>query len=342
MFHQVRGPGLLVLGALSIGCGPRSFALGEGKDCHAGRLNCVCDSADACQSPLVCRGDLCVEPGSGQDTANLEDLTTETKAQDPATKDAPTDASSAECKKDSDCPTTDNPCVAATCQEGTCQKSTLPDNSECTDIARCIPTGRCAQGLCQGQDARFLSEDFSKGQGKWTTTSPSDQTSLWQVGVAKTSECDHVGQGEDPSEDHSPGADNMLAGTKIGGCVKGRVIRKWDCLQSPTLDISAFKGKLELSYWRQLHTPPDIVQGLPGAHYRIFAVFNKKTPVIVEEGYDAGINDSSWQRTSHILDADDSSLTVSFCFETGYGARTFAGWSLDDIRVRPQGCDPEL
>lgn len=345
MFRQVRGPGLLVLGALSLSCGRGSFALGEGKDCIEGTLNCVCDSAKGCEAPLVCRGDLCVEGSPAKEsTTTTGNSTDEDNPQDPTghgpDSTSGTQSTSSECSGDADCPKPTKPCAVAICKAGTCIQDPAPDNAPCGDS--CIPMGTCAQGSCQGQEARFLSEDFSNGQGKWKTTSPNLQLSLWKVGEAKVSECDDVGQGEDPREDHSEGSDNMLAGTKIGGCVEGRTTRDWDCLLSPLLDISNFKGKLEFSYWRHLHTPPNIVQGLKGAHYRVFAVFNEKTPVIVEEGYDAGINDSNWHRVSHLLDADDNTLTVSFCFETGYGARSFAGWSVDDVRVRAKGCDPEL
>lgn len=107
------------------------------------------------------------------------------------------------------------------------------------------------------------------------------------------------------------------------------------------MDLSNFKGKIELSYWRHLHSPSSVVEGFKGARYRVYAVFNGTTPVIVEKGYDTAINDQAWKRSAFLLDADadDTSLTVSFCLDTGFGARTFAGWSLDDIRVRAQGCD---
>lgn len=343
----MRTPILLVLGALSMSCGTRNFGLGEGRSCEVGTLNCVCPAAGSCESGLVCQNDFCVEPGAdGQSTSTHSDDTTTQDLPGPTghgpdSSTQPED-SSAGCKSDSDCAKLAKPCHQAVCEKGECSTSIMPDLSPCADNTQCIPKGTCQAGVCQGKAARFLTEDFSKGQGQWTVTSPSTQPSLWNVGVAKPSACDDALRGEDPKEDHSESSDNMLAGTVIGGCVKGRIERSWDCLLSPKMDISRFRGKLEFSFWRHLHTPPNIVQGLEGARYRVFAVFNGNNPVLVDEGYDAGINDSDWHRSSHILDVDDNTLSVSFCFETGYGARTFAGWSIDDIRVRAKGCDPEL
>lgn len=341
MLHQLRGPSLLLLGALSISCGPKNFGLGESRDCEKGTINCVCDVGNHCIAPLQCQGDLCVPANGG--TPGLSTHTSEsTRTDDSSSSSSQNNETSAECNNDVECPAPDKPCYAATCQNGACFSEMLPDLSPCTDPGQCIAQGSCEQGVCKGKEARFLTEDFSQGKGKWRMESPIDQASIWNIGPAKASDCEDVGQGEDPANDHSPSEDNMIAGTKIGGCIQAKSSRKWDCLVSPKLDISTFKGKIEFSYWRHLHSPPDIVQGLKGAHYRVFAVFNGKTPVIVEEGYDHGINDTKWYRTSHLLDADDSSLTISFCFETGQGARYFAGWSLDDIRVRMQGCDAGL
>lgn len=346
LFHQVRKPVLLVLGALSISCGSRKFALGEGRDCDEGTLNCICDNASGCEGSLLCREDLCVDPNaSEQENSTATSSTSDPQlpsGHGPGSTTKPGDTTSAECTNDSDCAALDKPCYKASCEAGTCSTSPLPDQSACTDLEHCIPQGSCKQGSCQGKVARFLAEDFSAGKGQWRVTSQNDIPSNWQVGPAKASACDDAGRGEDPKEDHSPSGDNNLAGTSIGGCLKGRSNRTWDCLMSPEMDISKFKGKLEFSYWRHLHSPPKIVQGLDGVHYRVFAVFNGKTPAIVEEGYDAGIDDKSWQRSSHLIDVDDTSLTVSFCFKTGYGARDFAGWSVDDIRVRAQGCDSGL
>lgn len=345
MFHQLRGPSLLVLGALSISCGPRKFGLGEGRDCAKGTLNCVCDTADRCDAPLSCKGDLCIAPESTKtDTLTNPNSNSSGSASGSGSQSSQSSGidTSPECASDVECPKPEKPCYQAVCQQGSCFSHMMPDQSPCADPKRCIAQGSCQQGLCQGQEARFLAETFAQGQGKWRMDSPGDQRSIWAVGSAKASDCDDALEGEDPSEDHSEGEDNKLAGTQIGGCIKARSPRKWDCLVSPKMDISSFNGKLEFSYWRHLHSPPFKVQGQKGARYRVFAVFNGKTPVIVEEGYDAGINDKSWKRISHTLDADDSSMIVSFCFETGYGARSFAGWSLDDIRVRMQGCDEGL
>lgn len=346
LFHHLQGIGLLLLVALSWSCGPRNFAVGEGRDCEQGTLNCVCDSAKACQAPLICRADLCIsadgsEPDTSTGTRTASDASNPTLPNS-SDSEPTTTGTTAQCQSDNDCTPLSEPCQRNSCQQGVCVQVAAPDQNPCTDNERCIPKGSCEQGLCQGTAARFMAEDFSKGAGKWAMTSPTDQATQWEIGPAKASECDEAGRGEDPEQDHSPSSDNMLAGTRIGGCSKERTIRKWDCLMSPKMDISSFQGKLEFSYWRHLHTPPTIVQGLKAAHYRVFAVFNGKTPVIVEEGYDAAVNDQAWQRSTHLLDANDTSLTVSFCFETGYGAKDFAGWSVDDIRVRAQGCDAGL
>lgn len=345
--------GLLLQSMLTLACGSKQFAMGDEKNCQEGQAGCVCTSQGSCAQGLVCERDLCVakaDPSLAPDEdpsvskpspSESSSQATTSSASTSSTQDTTTDQEPPPCQSDKDCENLDGPCVVGRCRSSACTPEARADQSPCEDSSACIPEGTCQNGSCQGKSTRFLYEDFASGMGTWTTDLRGGGASAWQAKKAQASDCDASQQGEDPEKDHSEGSNNMLAGTQIGACIAGGQARDWDCILSPKMDVSDFRGSIELSYWRHLHAPPNRINNRRGAELRVYAILDGKNPIVLEEGYKSGMNDQAWVRKSHKLEVDAKSLTVSFCVRYGYSAKAFAGWSLDDVRVRAVGCDPD-
>lgn len=342
------------------GCSLKQFKMGQSKDCRQGTLNCVCSENGNCDAPYRCERDRCVEaeknedpgfPDPNESELDKGDKPKEKKKQDPGStekKEEPTTTSEEDttqdlgCKSHADCKDLNAACQKGECHNKACVTVPKPNRTRCSDPKACIPKGRCQNGTCRGKSTRFLEESFAQGMNDWSTDSQQEVPSAWEVKPANASACDESGVGEDPGTDHSDGPDNQLAGTRVGGCLEGNTGRGWDCIVSPKIDISGFKGKLELSYWRHLHSPPASFGERRGAQHRVYAVFNGKKPRILEDGFDEEQDDRDWMRHSHTFEARGKSLSVSFCYRTGLSPKTFAGWSVDDVRLRAKGCDSDL
>lgn len=246
------------------------------------------------------------------------------------------------CKDNKECTDFNGPCAQGQCRDHLCVAVPLPDQSPCADAASCISSGQCNSGECKGSSSRLFVEHFDKSPTQWKTETKDGAPSSWEVTMAKASQCDKSQRGEDPAQDHSPGALNKIAGTKVGGCLPSGVSRDWDCILSPKIDISKFNGDLEFSYWRHLHSPPYSIEGRRGAQHKVYAIIDGVSPITLKQGYNDGINDKSWTRQSHVFSASGRSLEVSICVRTGFSVESFAGWNLDDVRVRGVGCDPGI
>src|SRR6185503_11299637 len=94
--------------------------------------------------------------------------------------------------------------------------------------------------LVTGTGGAFF-DDFSTDQG-WLYGPE------WQRGPAVPAACPN--QGSDPTIDHSPSADNYLAGILIGACTTS-TFHPYYYLESPAIDTNSFPT-VELRYWRDL------------------------------------------------------------------------------------------
>ena len=231
-----------------------------------------------------------------------------------------------------DCSAVDSSCGLGVCEPetGLCVGQAFPGSEgvACDDGFVCTPNDVCMAGLCGvGGPGYLLFEDFSAPDPGW------EFGPLWEVGPALASA--QGTNGADPAEDHSPGDDNMLAGTLIGELIP-LVPQAITCMTSPTIDASG-DTPLWLSFWRHLHT-----EYFPFAKSTIEAYDGKEWQV-VETGYsNPGIDDLAWSFQQYDISAyKNAALQVRICYERDADAFIHAGWSVDDLTVGPFVCTPE-
>lgn len=257
---------------------------------------------------------------------------------------------SADCVSDADC-TKSLVCKTSSCVNGKCQaQSNRPDGSSCDDKDPCTAIDQCKSGTCRGVNTLLLEEDFKDGGPGWTMEAQ-DGPSQWEIGRAKASDCggddddDDEGFGEDPAQDHSPGTDNMLAGVVIGGCYDRNARRTRDCLWSPFVNPEFFEQNVVLSFWRHLHSPS--ASGRKGHRRGVSNSLWYRTrdgrEVELTKGFAEAVNDRNWTFVKYELEGesyDFEEISMGICFERRSRRRVppFAGWSVDDVRIRQAGC----
>lgn len=345
----------------------RGFALGDGSQCRYGSEGCHCQEDQKCDRPLLCQEGRCVAPldfapaspddstptDASPSSGNSSDSSIPNEEESKSKEDSSSEEESSDdpallCESDSDCASLDAPCSKGRCVASRCENQKVDDHSPCDDNSLCTANDKCLDGQCVGEERRLLFEDFSKGKGEWSTDSPSGRATVWEFGPAKASDClalvsrEESQLGEDPDNDHSEGNDNQIAGTRIGGCVLPQQNYEWDCLLSPKVNITKHRETIEISYWRHLHSPRQSIRGRRGVEHRVYAIVDSKNAVVLDEGYKESVDDDVWVRRSHTLKAQGRTLRFSVCLRSGKSAEAFAGWNIDDIRIRPKGCEPEL
>lgn len=244
-----------------------------------------------------------------------------------------------QCETDTHCED-ENPCTKNTCLDNRCVFDPVEEGSACNDQDPCTAGDQCNAGSCTGKDTRVLSDSFDKGGKGWRFTHhQGNGYSLWEIGVAKASDCGDKSLGQDPGQDHSNNGFNGVAGLKIGACQEKEGDNQWDCLWSKDVDISFFEEPVEFSFWRHLHSP---AMGQAGVTSRIvYRVNGSGQSNSIATGYENAVNDLDWTFQSYSVDPQGAeSIAFGVCYSKGPGAKAFAGWSLDDARIRQKGCEP--
>jgi hypothetical protein len=189
-------------------------------------------------------------------------------------------------------------------------------------------TTACVNGsvVCQGGPTTYLAEDFSDNAAGWTVGAN------WSIGPtvmsAATSSC---GIG-DPAADHSPTADNGVAGNVLGGNVSQAVGGPY-YITSPVIN-TAGQPTVYLEYWRWLHTD------YPNFMIDRVEVFNGSTWISVWNNPSVVVNDTAWTKMSHNISAyANANMQIRFSYQIGAtGAYLCAGWNIDDIYVGNASC----
>lgn len=250
-----------------------------------------------------------------------------------------------ECNQDSHCDRALE-CVVDTCQRNRCIARPRREGSSCNDQDPCTAKDQCdSNGRCSGQSTLLLEESFDSGADRWRfifNSKPNYQKSSWRIGPAKASSCADHGAGdnfgEDPAQDHTQNGLNGVAGVAIGSCQEKSSDSTWDCLWTKDMQVKFFDEKVVVSYWRHLHTPPErgFGEGVSNrVHYRING--ESETHELVA-GFTDGINDDKWIHRFHLIPKRSRSIAFGFCYRKGGSQSSFAGWSIDDVRVRQAGC----
>lgn len=201
---------------------------------------------------------------------------------------------------------------------------------ECVSYLDCAGLS-CVDGFCEnlgcGGDAYFT-ESFSSANANWWW-----MDGAWQIDRAG----DWVGDkpelgNEDPTSDHSPGVDNLLAGVAIGGLAPAGVMDMTSYLVSQVVDISQGPTPIYLEFYRWLNTDKQ-----PNMNNSV-EVFDGSDWVPLWSGPQAdesAITDSGWVRQwFDVTPYRNRFFMVRFGYRIlDVEAPTVSSWNIDDVRI---------
>jgi hypothetical protein len=173
-----------------------------------------------------------------------------------------------------------------------------------------------------------LDETFSGPAAGWTTDSE------WQIGPTSVGPPPIEGTWPDPAEDHSPGADNRVAGTVLGGNVTtSRHDYRW--LTSPSVDISGWPNGVQLRFWRWLNI--DTAQYTSA---RIEAFNGTDWILLWENSSLYPVLDNAWVPVSFdVTPYKNPNFRVRFGHAVLVGGGfQFSGWNIDDVQIEKTLC----
>jgi hypothetical protein len=175
----------------------------------------------------------------------------------------------------------------------------------------------------------LFADDFSNKAAGWT------RDTGWQIGPATTSTCQSNGA-PDPSFDHTPTADNGVAGAYIGGCPPTSANTfPYYYLTSPPINADV-DGSLDLSLWRWLNTS--------GRNHVKIDVFDGSNWITIYQtalGVLGNNLDSSWTNVSYDLRPyRNPNLRIRFGWRTVvfFGGSVTSGWNIDDLQITTDAC----
>jgi hypothetical protein len=231
----------------------------------------------------------------------------------------------------SPCPPGD-PCHAVLCSEPTlsCTLVAGNDGAPCDDGNACTQGDACQAGVCVGKPGNpngpvLFSDDFHDGSKGWTLGPE------WQIGPALVSTGGTFGS--DPGQDHSPSADNGIAGVVLGGNASTN-LHAPSYLTSPAFDTSVAPGGVILTFYRWLLADYD-----PFMHSTI-DVWNGVAWINLWKTEGQPTQDAAWTFESYDLTPYKGSATrIRFGFDvTQPGVFQVGSWNLDDVAVSSSTC----
>jgi hypothetical protein len=209
-----------------------------------------------------------------------------------------------------------------------CQAIPTNEGGVCDDGSSCTSGTTCASGVCQGGSSNitvFFGEDFASNAAGWTLDGE------WQIGSALAS---MGGTGNpDPGQDHTPTADNGVAGVVIGGNAATNM-HPYHYLTSPPFNASG-QPVVFLQFERWLNS-----DYTPYMQNRV-EVFDGSTWVTIwESGPQPPIFDNAWMPQTFDVSAHaNANMRVRFGFTIGQaGVYTVSQWNVDDILLADGTC----
>jgi hypothetical protein len=226
-----------------------------------------------------------------------------------------------------DCSDLDTQCTVGECDplDDLCAATPLPVGTPCDDGDPGTPESSCNMGTCVGALCLdVLVEDFSDNFAGWTL----DTT--WAIGPAVAGGGGGCGN-PDPGTDHTPTADNGVAGVVIGGNAPTN-IHSYYCLTSPTVDLGgASTANLELWRWLNSDVTPYMTNRID--------VYDGGSWVTLWQSGGIQIQDAAWTYNAYDVTAHaNAQFRLRVCHEVGSAGafNTCSGWNLDDVVV--SGC----
>ena len=174
--------------------------------------------------------------------------------------------------------------------------------------------------------AVYFSDDFSDNAQGWVLGPE------WQIGPAQVSMGGAMGA--DPGTDHSPSADNGVAGVVIGGNASTN-LHPFYYIESPPFNTANAVGPVILGFYRWLNSDYD-----PYMHNNIQVWNGSQWVQIWVSGPSPGIQDNAWTFISHdITQYKNAGMRVRFGFDiTSGGVYTIGSWNIDDVLVASAAC----
>ena len=182
-------------------------------------------------------------------------------------------------------------------------------------------------GVATANVTVYFDETFANNDAGWTLDAN------WSIGPTLSSAATGSCGGGDPALDHTPTADNGVAGNVLGGNVSQTIGGPY-YLTSPVIDTSAAPS-LYLEYWRWLHSDYpnymiDTVQVYSGSAW--VTVWQNPSGMVV--------NDTQWVKMSHDVTAyKNANFRVRWGYQVGSGAYLCAGWNVDDVQLVDAPCN---
>ncbi len=179
-----------------------------------------------------------------------------------------------------------------------------------------------------GDRVVFFYDDFSFDQG-WTGLGGSGE---WTIGPAVGGSGSDGSGGPDPSNDHSPTADNQVLGNDLtsgsGGDYAANLGSTY-WVYSPIIDCFDFTGvKMAYFHWLGVESP--------SYDHAYFEVYNGVSWVrLYENG--GTVNESSWTEEEYDLSAyadENPDFQIRFGIGPTDGSVQYCGWNVDDITLK--------
>jgi len=164
-------------------------------------------------------------------------------------------------------------------------------------------------------------DDFSTSTNGWKLDTE------WQIGSATASSGGTSGFFQDPAVDHTPTADNGVAGVVIGGFASTNV-HPYEYFTSPVINANV-TGQVKMSFWRFLNSDysPYMQSDIE--------VFNGTAWTTVYANGTSSVTDSAWNlQTIDLTPFKNANLQVRFGITVGSaGVFTVSSWNIDDFQV---------
>ncbi|HSN97928.1 MAG TPA: hypothetical protein VLS89_06505, partial [Candidatus Nanopelagicales bacterium] len=294
------------------------------------------DSGDLCMVGKSCQSGLCV--GGTPKNCDASSTGCNTGTCDPGTGQcyALPVAPGGLCAESTDA------CNIGVCDAaGQCIPVAANDGASCSDGNACTLGETCLAGTCQGGQTGsyvvYFTETFASNAAGWTFTPgvKTDSTTIqeWAIGPAMAS-TGSISGNHDPAMDHTPTADNGIAGVVIGG-TPTKVIHTPNYIESPVINTDV-PGPLYLEFRRWLNS--DYTPYMQN----FVEVYNGTAWVVVwQSGGSPAVRDNQWLKQSYDITAHKSvNMKVRFGFSVGStGVFTVSSWNLDDVVIANAVCD---
>lgn len=227
-----------------------------------------------------------------------------------------------------------NNCTAGTtCAAGVCGAGTPTNEGGACVASSCTSGDKCTAGVCGGGQGptTYFTDDFKNNSKGWLLGAE------WQIGPEVVSSSGM--NGDDPPNDHTPTADNGVAGVVIGGA-ENPMLHPYSYLESPAFDTSSATGPVIFGFYRWLNSDYS-----PYMDNRVEVYNGTQWIVLWQSGSSPAITDSppvgmGWTYVSYdVTNYKNAGMKVRFGFDIGQsGVFVTGSWNVDDVLVASAAC----